>query len=122
MEAGSLTGITVGNVNEATRAARKLLDSGAKQVIVTLGKEGCCWLKEDGEQVSPPFPVVAVDSTAAGDAFNGALACALAEGRPMQEAIRFGSAAGAIAVTRKGAQDALPTRDEITNLLIQSQR
>ena len=122
MEAASLTGIKVDNVDETARAARKLFESGAKQVIVTLGKEGCCWVRKDCAQTFPSFPVVAVDSTAAGDAFNGALACAVAEGRPMQEAIRFGSAAGAIAVTRKGAQDSLPTRDEITNLLIQSQR
>jgi ribokinase len=65
--------------------------------------------------------VAALDSTAAGDAFNGALALVLAEGRPMQEAIRFANAAGALTVTRKGAQDALPTREEIASLLIQSQ-
>ncbi len=121
MEAGSLTGINVDNVDKATRAARKLLESGAKQVIITLGREGCCWVRKDCAQTFPSFPVGALDSTAAGDAFNGALACAVAEGRPMQEAIRFGSAAGAIAVTRKGAQDSLPTKDEIANLLIQSQ-
>ncbi len=65
--------------------------------------------------------VAALDSTAAGDAFNGALALVLAEGRPMQEAIRFANAAGALTVTRKGAQDALPTREEIASLLMQSQ-
>jgi ribokinase len=122
MEAGSLTGINVDNVDKATRAARKLLESGIKQVIVTLGKEGCCLVRKDCAQTFPSFPVVAVDSTAAGDAFNGALACVVAEGRPLQEAIRFGSAAGAITVTRKGAQDSLPTRDEIVKLLTQSQR
>ena len=122
MEAGSLTGINVKNTDQTTRAARRLLESGAKQVIVTLGKEGCCWVQKDRAQTFPSFPVAAVDSTAAGDAFNGALACVVAEGRPLQEAIRFGSAAGALAVTRKGAQDSLPTRDEIMNLLIQSDR
>jgi ribokinase len=122
IEAGSLTGINVENGNQATRAARRLLESGANQVIVTLGKEGCCWVRKDRAQTFPSFPVAAVDSTAAGDAFNGALACVVAEGRPLQEAIRFGSAAGAIAVTRKGAQDSLPTRDEINNLLTQSDR
>jgi ribokinase len=121
-EAGSLTGIDVGNVDEAARAAGKLLESGVAQVIVTLGKDGCCWVRKDGAQSFPSFPVVAVDSTAAGDAFNGALACTVAEGRPMEEAIRFGSAAGAIAVTRKGAQDSLPTRDEILDLLERSRR
>jgi len=72
-------------------------------------------------QAFPSFPVTAVDSTAAGDAFNGALACALAEGRSMQDAMRFASAAGAISVTRKGAQDSLPTRDEIAKLLVKSE-
>ncbi len=120
MEAESLTGVIVDNADGAARAARRLLESGAKQVIVTLGKEGCCWARKDCTQTFPSFTVVAVDSTAAGDAFNGALACAVAEGCPVQEAIRFASAAGAIAVTRKGAQDSLPTRDEITHLLMQS--
>jgi len=121
VEAAALTGIDVQSADEATRAAEKLLESGAKQVIVTLGKEGCCWVRRDRSQTFPSFPVEAVDSTAAGDAFNGALACAVAEGCPMEAAIRFGSAAGAIAATRRGAQDSLPTRDEIVNLLGQSQ-
>jgi ribokinase len=121
IEAGILTGVSVKGLNQAIRAARKLLESGAEQVIVTLGKGGSCWVQKDCMQAFPSFPVEAVDSTAAGDAFNGALSCAVAEGRPMQEAIRFASAAGAIAVTRKGAQDSLPTRDEVEDLLIQSQ-
>lgn len=121
MEVGTLTGITVDNVDEAARAGEKLLESGAKQVIVTLGKEGSCWIRKDGALTFPSFPAEAVDSTAAGDAFNGALACAVAEGRPIQEAIRLGNAAGAIAVTRKGAQNSLPTREEIINLLMQPQ-
>jgi len=120
VEAAALTGIDVQSADEATRAAEKLLESGAKQVIVTLGKEGCCWVRRDRSQTFPSFPVEAVDSTAAGDAFNGALACAVAEGCPMEAAIRFGSAAGAIAATRRGAQDSLPTREEIVNLLGQS--
>lgn len=121
VEAASLTGIDVHSADEATRAGEKLLESGANQVIVTLGKEGCCWVRRDCRQIFPPFSVTAVDSTAAGDAFNGALACAVAEGCPMEEAIRFGSAAGALAATRRGAQDSLPTRDEIVNLLKRSQ-
>ncbi len=121
VEAATLTGIDVHNADEATRAARKLLESGAKQVIVTLGKEGCCWARRDCAQMFPSFSVAAVDSTAAGDAFNGALACAVAEGCSIEEAIRFGSAAGAIAVTRRGAQGSLPIRDEIVNLLEQYQ-
>jgi len=121
VEAGALTGLGVEDQNTATRAARELLESGAGQVIVTLGKAGSCWVQKDSAQAFPSFPVKAVDSTAAGDAFNGALACAVAEKRPLQEAIRFASAAGALAVTRKGAQSSLPTRDEIENLLIEPQ-
>lgn len=122
IEAGALTGIHVDSVGEAIRAAKRLLESGPMQVIVTLGEEGCCWVRKDSAQIFPAFPVGAVDTTAAGDAFNGVLACALAEGYPMQEAIRFGSAAGAVAVNRKGAQDSLPTRDEIAHLLRPSER
>ena len=121
IEIETLTGISVDNVDEAARAGKKLLESGAKQVIVTLGREGSCWVRKDRAQTFPSFPAEAVDSTAAGDAFNGALACAVAEGSPIQEAIRLGNAAGAIAVTRKGAQDSLPTREEMMNLLVQSQ-
>lgn len=122
VEAGALTGVRVDELDGATRAARKLLKSGAGQVIVTLGKRGSCWVQRDRVQSFASFPVAAVDSTAAGDAFNGALACAVAEGSSMQEAIRFASAAGAMAVTRKGAQDSLPSRDEIEGLLKQSQQ
>jgi ribokinase len=120
IEIETLTGISVDNVDEAARAGKKLLESGAKQVIATLGREGSCWVRKDCAQTFPAFPAEAVDSTAAGDAFNGALACAVAEGRPIQEAIRLGNAAGSIAVTRKGAQDSLPTREEMMNLLMQS--
>jgi len=121
IEAGTLTGDMAEDLNEATRAASKLLESGAGHVIITLGERGACWVQRDRVQAFPAFSVAAVDSTAAGDAFNGALALALAEERPMQEAISFANAAGALTVTKKGAQDSLPTREEIAYLLMQSQ-
>ena len=121
IEAGTLTGDMAEDLNEATRAASKLLESGVGHVIITLGERGACWVQRDRVQAFPAFPVTAVDSTAAGDAFNGALALALAEERPMQEAISFANAAGALTVTKKGAQDSLPTREEIAYLLMQSQ-
>lgn len=121
IEAGTLTGDMAEDLNEATRAASKLLESGAGHVIITLGERGACWVQRDRVQAFPAFPVAAVDSTAAGDAFNGALALALAEERPMQEAISFANAAGALTVTKKGAQDSLPTREEIAYLLMKSQ-
>jgi ribokinase len=115
-EAMTLTGLRVEDQNGAIQAARKLIELGCGQVIVTRGREGCCWVKGDSAQAFPSFSVTAVDSTAAGDAFNGALACAIAEGRSMSEVIRFASAAGAMSATRRGAQDSIPTRDEITRL------
>ena len=65
----------------------------------------------------PAFPVKAVDTVAAGDAFNAGLSVALAEGRTLEDAVRWGAAAGAVAVTRIGAQDAMPRRDEVEGLL-----
>jgi len=118
-EAGFLTGTSVEGPDQAARAGNKLIEMGCTQVITTLGKDGCCWVGRDTVRVFPSFPVTGVDSTAAGDAFNGALACAVAEGISMIDAIRFASAAGALTVTRKGAQDSIPTRDEITRHLEQ---
>ena len=116
VEASALTGVDVKNHHEAERAGRMLVDAGVGQVVMTLGEKGSVWVNREVTRVFPAFPVTPVDSTAAGDAFNGALACALAEGREMDDAIRFANAAGALTVTRRGAQSALPTREEIEQL------
>jgi len=100
----------------ATWLARR----GAGLAIVTLGARGAVYCEPGCAPVfTPPFQVRAVDSTAAGDAFAGALAVALSEGRPPAEAVRFASAAGALAVTKLGAQPAMPTRTEVDMLLAQ---
>ncbi|MEW6245686.1 MAG: ribokinase [Nitrospirota bacterium] len=110
-EARALTG-----QDDPAEAAQILLARGARRVIITLGSRGA-WLRDaKTDKAFPSFPVEAVDSTGAGDAFNGALACALAEGRPLEEAIVFANAAGALTATRRGAQDALPARREIDEL------
>jgi ribokinase len=90
---------------------------GCGDVIITLGAQGSLWLGKDGAQHFPGFSVRTVDSTAAGDAFNGALAVALSEGKAMEDAIPFANAAGALATTHRGAQESLPDRFAIDTLL-----
>lgn len=110
-EARALTG-----QDDLAEAAQILLARGARCIIITLGARGALLRDAKADQVFPSFPVNAVDSTGAGDAFNGALACALAEGRPLEQAVVFANAAGALTVTRRGVQDALPSRREIDEL------
>jgi ribokinase len=116
-EAALLADRPVRTAAEAEEAARRLLAHGCKAVIVTLGSEGALLLHPGEARRFPAFPVEAVDATGAGDAFCGALAAALAEGRPLEAAIPFACAAGALACTRRGAQESLPTRDAILTLL-----
>jgi ribokinase len=97
----------------AAQMARSLLEQGARCVIAKLGAAGAIAVSRDGEWAWPGHPVQAVDTTAAGDAWNGAFAVAVAEGRALQEAGAFASAAAAISVTRPGAQPSMATRDEV---------
>ena len=116
-EAEALVGYPVGVGDTVERAARELLGWGAGTVVITLGAQGAYWRDGESGGYAPAFPVAAVDTVAAGDAFNGALAVALAEGKSLAAGVRWAAAAGALAVTRVGAQDAMPTRDEIEGLL-----
>ncbi len=116
-EAELLTGITVQDNASASQAARALLKRGVRNVIVTLGARGALAAGEEGEGFIPAFKVKPVDTTAAGDVFNGALAAGLAEGKSLLDAARFGAAAAAVSVTRLGAQTSAPTRAEIDRLL-----
>ena len=97
--------------------ARQLLARGVNKVIVKMGRQGVLLVSETSEQLVPAFPVEAVDTTAAGDAFNAGFGFALARGAPELEAIRFGAAAGAVSVTRPGAQPSMPTLEEVEALL-----
>jgi ribokinase len=116
-EAELLTGIAVTDTASAAAAAAKLRARGVQTVIITLGARGAFVATESGGQLVSGFKVKAVDTTAAGDIFNGALAVALAEGKPLDQAVRFGHAAAAISVTRLGAQPSAPTRREIEKFL-----
>jgi ribokinase len=107
----------LGGQETADEAARVLVKRGARTVIVTQGADGALLMEAEGRPRSfPSFPVDAVDATGAGDAFNGALACALGSGEPIDKAITFANAAGALATTKRGAQEAMPSRREIEEL------
>lgn len=116
-EASGLTGVSVQGLGAAEEAGVRLQDMGCGDVIITLGAQGCLWVGKDGVQHFPGFSVRTIDSTAAGDAFNGALAVALSEGKAMEDAIPFANAAGALATTHRGAQESLPDRAAIDTLL-----
>jgi ribokinase len=116
-EAELLTGVAVANERSAAKAADALLDRGVHHVAITMGSRGAFVAGPGVRQMIPGFKVKAIDATGAGDVFNGALVVALAEGRPLLEAARFGCAAAAISVTRLGAQPSAPTRREIEALL-----
>ena len=116
-EAQALVGFPVDGPSSAARAASRLLDWGVRMAVIKLGAQGVYYATEEESEHVPPFPVVSVDSVAAGDAFNGALAVALVEGNPLSRAIRIAAAAGALAVTKSGAQDSMPTRQEVEALL-----
>ena len=115
-EAEALVGYPVTDARTAASAAEELLARGVGSAVIKLGAQGAYWADGDDSGEVPPFPVQAVDTVAAGDAFNGALAVALSEGHSLASAVRWGCAAGALSVTRVGAQDSMPTRDAVLAL------
>jgi ribokinase len=117
VEAAALAGVPVADVAGAFEAATRLVERGARSVVVTLGARGAVALSDGTRLHLPAPPVEAVDTTAAGDAFCGALAVALAEGRPLAAALARANAAGACAVTRLGAEPSLPHRHAVETLL-----
>ena len=116
-EAEALVGFSVDGPQAAARAADALLTRGANAAVVKLGRQGAYYASAQSSGFQPAFPVAAVDTVAAGDAFNGALAVCLAEGMPLPDAVRVACAAGALAVTTTGAQDSMPTRAAVEALL-----
>jgi ribokinase len=120
-EAEFLTGIKIIDISSAVTAGKKLLEQGINSVLITRGEEGAVLISKDGKSVFKAFKVSPVDTTAAGDAFCGALAVAINEGLDLDSAIRFACAAGALSVQSVGATLSLPTREQIS-LLIQSQK
>ena len=112
-EAEALTGIKVTDPASAADAADALLAKGVKTVIITLGEKGLLLATQDSKEMIPNHKVKAVDSTAAGDAFTGALAYGLARGNSIKDAAVYANAVAAVSVTRYGAQPSMPTTKEV---------
>jgi len=116
-ETETLTGILPEDDQGAASAAEVLKAKGVGTVIIKMGAKGVFYDGQHGSGFVPAFKVNAIDTVAAGDAFNAGLAVALSEGKDIAEAVRWGAAAGAIATTRKGAYPAMPYREELLKLL-----
>lgn len=112
-EAALLTGLPVDSPETALRAAQRLLEAGARRVLITLGRQGVLYADATCHLHMPVAPVVAVDTTAAGDTFVGGFAAGLAEGMSLEAAVALGQQAAALAVTRPGAQPSIPHRHEL---------
>jgi ribokinase len=117
MEAQLLTGIKWKGDREIRKMAEKFLDQGVKNVVITLGSKGLFFKNRSEEVWMNAFRVNVIDTTAAGDAFLGALASGLSENKPIREVLRFANGAGALATTKLGAQPSLPHRRELDMFL-----
>ena len=116
VEAEFLTGMPVEDSNSARRACESLLSGGVESAVVTLGEGGAYYATQDEQGFVAPFKVEVADTVAAGDAFAAALAVGMSEGRTLRDAVLLGNSAGALAVTKSGAQDAMPERGEVDEL------
>jgi ribokinase len=112
-----LTGVAIQNLDDASKAADILIGKGIETVIITLGSKGVFVAYENKSFLTPAFEVEAIDTTAAGDVFNGSLAVALSEGKSIGEAVLFANAAAALSVTKIGAQPSAPSKEEIEKFL-----
>ncbi len=112
-----ISGRNVRSEAEAMQAAGVLLEQGAGMVVHKCGGRGAYLISPEEAELVPGFKVTAVDTTAAGDSFNAGLAVSLANGNSIRESIRFANAVGAISVTKMGAQSAMPTLEEVSQLI-----
>ena len=117
IEAGLLTGREVRNLDDAEAAGRALVGRGVSAAVVTLGAAGAVAVRAASAIRVPAFPVEAIDTVGAGDAFSGTLAACVAAGAPAEDALLVASAAGALTCTRRGAVDAMPSREEVAAIL-----
>ena len=121
VEAEEITGVPVTDLESAKKAAAYFYDRGVKAVLITLGSRGVFVSAEGREEIIPSFKVDAVDTTGAGDAFNGGLLAALSEGKDIWESVRFASGLAALSVQKLGTTPAMPLREEIDRFLEERQ-
>ncbi|MBQ2446049.1 MAG: ribokinase [Oscillospiraceae bacterium] len=119
VEAEEFTGIAVKDLESADRAAAVFFAKGVENVLITLGSRGVYLATKDRSEIIPGFRVDAIDTTGAGDAFNGGLLAALSEGKELRQAIPFAQAVAALSVQRLGTTASMPTREEIDGFLSQ---
>jgi len=117
METAFLTGILPETPQQAAEAAANLRSRGVALAVIKMGAKGVYFQQAENEEFIPPFKVHSVDSVAAGDCFNGGLACALAEGKSAAQAVRFAAACGALATTKAGAATSAPALTDVVALL-----
>lgn len=116
-ETEQFTGIKVDALDDCRKAARKFMAMGVKNVIITLGERGVFFMNAEEEYIVPALKVKAVETTGAGDAFNGGFATAIADGLPIKTALRFATCTAAISITRYGSSPSMPYRHEILALM-----
>ncbi len=117
IEAQALTGLKMKKDQDLPKIAEKILEMGVKNVVITLGPKGLFFKNPNEEIWMKAYKVKVVDTTAAGDAFMGGLACGLSDGKPVRETLRFANATGGLATTKLGAQPSLPSRKEVETLV-----
>ncbi|MEM3060945.1 MAG: ribokinase [Candidatus Bathyarchaeia archaeon] len=117
VEVGMMSKIGIKSSKDVVEAGKKLIGMGIEKIVITLGDKGAMLVSKERVLRFPAIKVKALDTTGAGDAFNGALAVALAEGKGIEEAIRFANFAGALTTMKVGAQEALPGRKEVEELM-----
>lgn len=120
VEASILSGVTIENIEDARKAAQIFIDRGTLNIIITLGSKGALVVTPSGDELIESYKVNAVDTTGAGDAYNGGFATAIAEGKDIFEAARFASAIGALSVTKIGTSPAMPYRKEIDEFILKN--
>ncbi|HNX27420.1 MAG TPA: PfkB family carbohydrate kinase, partial [Phycisphaerae bacterium] len=116
-EAKTITGLDANTYKQTNDVIARLVDMGIRQPIIKMGQHGVCWYEDGKIKSMKAFNVDVIDTVAAGDAFNGGLAAALDEHKSLDSAIMFAQATAAISVTRYGAQQAMPIKNEINAFL-----